>query len=273
MSFPLIFSLEDSILGILHVDLIDTIALRTAEAHTSFWPTGYDFWKLQPNRVDIHLFSLLRPLGFPLADNLWWLIMLSVNGWCAHFMGWSITQSHKGGYMCGVFVLLSESVLRESLLHHAPQILMMGSPIFMGSLFLWQRTQKSRHIYIAAFALLVQGLCYWYYGLFLALTSLVFLRIIPLKKMLMIWGLAGSIAILFLYPYLSLPIVDVPPPRVDNSPWWFLAVPGNRSARLSLVQFSDTVYDAIKFQNFSRSMEPLTYVTIGALYSLLCEKT
>ena len=235
MSFPLIFSLQENILGILHVDLIDTISLRTADEHTAFWPVGYDFWRLQPNRVDVLLFSLLKPLGFPLADNLWWLIMLSINGWCAHYMGWSITQTHKGGYMCGIFVLLSESVLRESLLHHAPQILMMASPIFVGSLCAWHRTRKSFHIYLATAALLVQGLCYWYYGLFLALVSILFLRIVPIKKMLLIWVVAGSISLFFLYPYLSLPIVDVPPPRVDTNIWWFWPVPGNRSTRISIV--------------------------------------
>ena len=161
--------------------------------------------------------------------------MLSINGWAAHYMGWSITQSHKGGYMCGCFFLLSESVLRESLLHHAPQIMMMAAPLFVGSLFSWHRTQKNKYIYFAAFLLFIQGLCYWYYGFFLALASLTFLYLIPRKKMLLVWGIAGISALLCLYPYLSLPIVDVPPPKVEDNLWWFLPIPGNRSARISIV--------------------------------------
>ncbi len=235
ITWPLVTDINGLLIGVLNVDLIDTVALRSFDQPIGFWPFDYPFSELQPNKIDAYSFLPFRTLGFPLGDNLWWLCMLTCNGWAAHFMGHSINGKAKEGFLCGIFLLFSESILREGTLHHAPQILLMGLPFFFGCLFSWRRTDKKRYIVGASLSVSFAFLSYWYYGLFLVLAALPFLRLIPWKLLLGIIAVGALSTIPFLFSAMSTPIIEVPRPKVPNNPWFIFPIPADKSAWLSLL--------------------------------------
>ncbi|MAA80665.1 MAG: hypothetical protein CL916_15525, partial [Deltaproteobacteria bacterium] len=235
VTWPLTTSLHDSIIGILHIDFIDTIALRHSDQPIGFWPTTYYFSQLQPNRLDFYTFIPFRNLGFPLADNLWWMSMLAINGWCGHFMGQSIRGSIKDGFASGILLLLCETTLRESALHHAPQIMFMGIPLFIG---FWIRLEQKSNMYNragACFSFILTSLAYWYYGLFLVLAIIPFMWSKKRKELVSILIISMLCLLPFVYFLVQTPMANITRPNIPHNPWFFQSIPADKSGRISIL--------------------------------------
>lgn len=166
--------------GIPSIDSMDTAMLRaltadawaTASAHTDavYFPIGLDPFLLTPNVLD-HLTAapLTWLLPWPLADNLWWLLVLAANGIAAHLVGWRLTGSHRSGLLTGVAFATSEAVLREANLHHSPQAMLAWAPALLTLLLLPRERQSALTAGLAAGCLAIGALSYWYAGLFAVL--------------------------------------------------------------------------------------------------------
>lgn len=235
LTWPLIFSMHDSIIGVLNVDLIDTVSLRFSDTSIGFWPISYPFSDLQPNKLDFFTFIPLRSLGFPFADNLWWIIILVLNGWSGHFMGYNLRGNIIDGFACGLFFLCSETILRESTLHHAPQIIVMGFPLFFGCIFRLQRQPSILNRIGATLALSGTFLAYWYYGLFLIIAAVPLLWTHHKRYIIEIISFGILLVVPFALSATSTPLADIPRPRIHNNPWFFSALPGDKSGRISLI--------------------------------------
>jgi len=176
------WSPTDATVGIPSIDSLDTTMLRalTADAvlhgrTTSdlvFFPTGTEVFQLTPNLLD-HLTALplVRLLPFPLADNLWWALMLLANALAAHWMGVRLGGSQGAGWLAGVALLTADAVLREANLHHAPQVMLAWAPILVGLAVHSSESRESsdKQAGLAAVCLAVGALAYWYAGLFAVL--------------------------------------------------------------------------------------------------------
>lgn len=169
--------------GIPSIDSLDTAMLRglvanavtqgTSTTDFIYYPVGYPVWQLTPNVLD-HLTALpfVLSLPFPLADNLWWWLMLSANGIAAHWMGLRVGGNHTTGLLAGVGFVTADAVLREANLHHAPQVMLAWAPILLALLLTPSNERTTRTALAAGFALSMGALAYWYSGLFAALAFL-----------------------------------------------------------------------------------------------------
>ena len=81
-------------LGFPNVDGMDTAMLRAAFARALenptlmpwsdwvYFPTGFPVLHLMPNWLDhLSAYPLVRGLPFPLADNVWWWLVMAGGGW------------------------------------------------------------------------------------------------------------------------------------------------------------------------------------------------
>lgn len=168
-----------SLAGFLGVDALDTAWLRAlvpealwggGRADGVFFPEGYPALGLAPNLLD-HLLAapLVALLPFPLADNLWWLLVIWLNGLAGHRLGRVAGGSEAAGWLGGVAWMWSEPLLREANLHHAPQALSLWAPLFLAEVLLLRQTPSAARGARAGLLFALAALSYWYYGLFLAL--------------------------------------------------------------------------------------------------------
>ncbi len=180
LTWPLVLHLDDHLLGTAAMDQVDTAWLRLAAARWLtgqepgiFAPLGYPLPAVIPNWID-HILGapLALLLPWPLADNLWWLLVLAANGLAAHLLGFQLGKSHGAGLLCGVAFACCEPVLREAGLSHAPQALLCWAPLFLAFLLraLGERG-RPRQGALAGLFLALAALTYWYQGLFLAVLA------------------------------------------------------------------------------------------------------
>ena len=144
LSWPLALHISDATLGYPSPDNMDTAQLRRIVAmgmssdgtsREMFPPVGYGAGSLMPNLVDHWLAApLVRALPWPLADNIWWLAALALNGAAAHAAGWALGGTHRSGVLCGVAFACAEPVLREANMGHAPQTLAVSGPLVVWAL-------------------------------------------------------------------------------------------------------------------------------------------
>lgn len=212
VTWPLGAHLGDQVLGFAQVDQMDTAWLRLALARllaapwTWPWsteidaPAGYPLGWLAPNLLDHATAApLVLTLPWPIADNLWWLLALAANGLAAHALGRQEGGSHAAGALTGVAFALSEPILREANLHHAPQALVFSAPLYLAALLRLVRDDGTRRdAVVAGIWLAVAGLTYWYLAMFLGFVS------IPLalahraawRRVATAGGLAAAIAVI-----------------------------------------------------------------------------
>ena len=265
ITWPLLQQLTSSVIGMVNVDLIDTVSLRSFDQEIGFWPFSYPFTNLQPNKIDAYSFLLFRSLGFPLADNLWWFCILTLNGYAAHFMGHSIKGSFRDGLSCGIFFLFSETILRESTLHHAPQILVMWFPLYIGSVFWWKKKQNNLSLVGMTLSLLFCGLSYWYYALFLFIASMGLLATDTYKAILSTAILVVVCLIPFALTVMHTPIVDVPNPVLSSNSWFFTALPADKSSRFPIVLI---VFCLVRHQQILEKRIAFWCIGIAVLFML-----
>jgi|GEM_PF-1181485 len=183
VTWPLVLHLSDWTLGFPTPDNMDTAQLRRVVAmgldangfsDQMFPPDGYPAGALMPNQLD-HLLALplVKWLPWPLADNLWWLAILTLNGVAGHLAGWSLSRNHRHGVLCGVAVALAEPVLREANLGHAPQTMVFAGPLVVLALARTVAPEgRWRHGVGLGAAMALAGITYWYFGLFFAVLCL-----------------------------------------------------------------------------------------------------
>jgi hypothetical protein len=185
VTWPLAAHLGDQVLGFAQVDQMDTAWLRLATARllaapgTWPWstelhaPAGYPLGWLVPNVLDHATAApLVLALPWPVADNLWWIACLAANGLAAHALGRQEGGSHAAGAVAGTLFAVSEPVLREANLHHAPQAMVFAAPVYLAALLRLLREDGARRDAIAAGVwIAVAGLTYWYLAMFLAFVS------------------------------------------------------------------------------------------------------
>ncbi len=180
ISWPLVLQLQEGLLGTPTMDQVDTAWLRLAAARWLtgqdpgiFVPLGYPLASVVPNWVD-HIIGapLALLLPWPLADNLFWLFLIAANGLAGHHLGRQLGGSHGAGLLCGVGFAIAEPVLREINASHAPQALLLWSPLFLAALLraLGARGRK-RDALLAGLFFALSSLTYWYQGLFLAMLA------------------------------------------------------------------------------------------------------
>ncbi len=184
VSWPLVLRPATSLLGYPNVDGFDTVHLRGAitellrhpaglTSMAAYWPAGFQPLSLTPNLLD-HLLAapLVLLLPFPLADNLWWLLALTLNGLAGHHLGRRLGGTHGAGALVGVAWATAECVLREANLHHAPQALAPFAPLYLAALLDVLEGGGRRAALRAGLWFGLASLGYWYTGLFLAVGSL-----------------------------------------------------------------------------------------------------
>jgi len=243
MTWPLGANLTTASMGFPNVDGQDTVMLRglVAELMTHPWdlphsaliyfPAGFPVLHLTPNLLD-HLTGGLIAwlLPFPLADNLWWLGVLSLNGLCAHRLGRRLGGSEGAGWMVGVGFMLCEAVAREANLHHAPQAMVFWAPLYLDALLGLREAPTRRRAALAGLWLAGAGISYWYLGLFLGLAGLPLLLRQRWSDQAVIVGVAALVSAPFLAPFLlSWGEVAVtaatPPPPTTDAPSSFSQLP------------------------------------------------
>ncbi|MCP4804411.1 MAG: hypothetical protein GY913_01440 [Proteobacteria bacterium] len=239
VTWPLVLHPGTMLPGFPNIDLLDTVTLRglfLLGDTGAFFPVGYPVATLLPNVADHASGALLSWLPFPLSDTTWWLLVLLANGMAAHWMGWRLSGEHTSAALAGVAWLCSDALLREVNLHHAPQALVFFAPLYIGALVPASKPGGSRRdAVLAGLFLAGAGISYWYYGLFLGLATLPFLR----KHNLQQAGVAAGVALLVAAPFLiptmlgasDLPLAD---PSVAPAP---LRIPGDVSAIPEELQF------------------------------------
>lgn len=225
MTWPLVLHLGSASVGFPGVDATDTATLRGMVAdwlghpalrdgvpisHSVYFPTGYPTFALTPNLLD-HvsgaLFAWILP--FPWSDNLWWLLVLTLNGLCAHRLGRTVGGSEDAGWLCGTAFLWSEPLVREVNLHHAPQSMLFWGPLAVDALWRLRAAPSRRLAVQAGIWLGGAALTYWYYGMFLWLGALPLLLVgagrpgrPPLTLGTLVYGVAGLICLPLLAPLL-----------------------------------------------------------------------
>lgn len=183
LSWPLALHLSDATLGYPSPDNMDTAQLRRVVAmglsvdgtsRELFPPVGYNAQALMPNLLDHWLaLPLVRALPWPLADNLWWLAVLALNGVAGHAAGWALGGSHRSGVLCGVAFACAEPVLREANMGHAPQALACSGPLVVWGLVRCLASDGTwRHSVGLGSAMALAGCTYWYFGMFFGVLCL-----------------------------------------------------------------------------------------------------
>lgn len=181
LTWPLGRDLQHQLIGLPNVDALDTLTLRGLFARMLenpgawpqsdgvYFPVGYPVGWLMPNLLD-HLSAapLVQALPFPLADNLWWLLVFVLNGLAAHRLGRQVGGHDGAGALMGVAWVASEPLLREANLHHAPQALMPWAPLFLAAVLRARQGERRAGLW-AGLWLALSALTYWYQALFLAL--------------------------------------------------------------------------------------------------------
>lgn len=176
-----------SLVGLPTIDSLDTVTLRAlvpealvaadGRSTRAFFPAGVSATALAPNLLDhLSALPLVWALPFPLADNLWWWLILVASGVSAHALGRELAGSHQGGLLAGLAWLSCEALAREANLHHAPQAMIFVGPLLVLALVRARSapdaTAARRHGLWAGLFLALGALSYWYLGLFLALGTL-----------------------------------------------------------------------------------------------------
>ena len=242
MTWPLVLSPGGAYVGFANIDALDTMTLRGLIAQLSpseapwtdgvFFPVGYPVLHLTPNVLD-HLTGAVLDwvLPVPLSDNLWWLLVLTLNGWCAHRLGRRLGESEAAGWLCGVAFLLSEPVARETNLHHAPQAMVFWGPLYLEAVLALRAAPSARRAALAGLWLAGAGWSYWYFAFFLGLSSLPLLLLarIPLLHLGMLGGTALLVAAPGLAPWLlwfsDLAITAMSPPDPAQPSASYAALP------------------------------------------------
>ncbi|MEC7946289.1 MAG: hypothetical protein VX265_01905, partial [Myxococcota bacterium] len=245
-TWPLVLDPGAMLLGMPTIDAQDTVTLRglTADllappwdwpdSDRVFWPAGYPIGLLTPNLLD-HLTAapLVWLLPFPLADNIWWMAVLVLNGLCAHRLGRAVGGSEGAGWLAAAALLTSEPLLREANLHHAPQAMLLWGPLYVDAVLRLRRTDRPATACLAGAWLALAGQSYWYYGLFLGLGTLPLLAGIRLRTLLVLGGVAAAFCAPVLLPQLlswdARPLTSgatVPPPTTAHSS--FDAIPADQ---------------------------------------------
>ncbi|MBN1336299.1 MAG: hypothetical protein JXB39_10085 [Deltaproteobacteria bacterium] len=292
ITWPLALHPTTSLLGYPSVDGLDTVHLRGSLAGlfrhpagftsmAAYWPAGFEPLSLAPNLLD-HLLAapLVLLLPFPLADNLWWILVLAANGLAGHHLGRRLGGGHGSGALVGVAWATAECVLREANLHHAPQALAPFAPLYLAALLdaLDKGGRKAGCRAGLWFALASLG--YWYMGLFLAAGSLGILVLRRSRIRVLVPGalLAAVLVAPALVPWLAcwedLPIAARPAgavahvtaPELDLVPaerrmaalhgadpfFPFRASPVDRSNRVGVVLIAAAVLGARRFPGGTR---------------------
>lgn len=222
--------------GFDNVDLWDTVMLRgavgewlrTGEGWRStavFFPVGYPILELTPNLLD-HLTGALLDalLPFPVSDGLWWLLVLSLNALAGHALGRHLGGSEGAGWLGAVAFGLSEPILREANLHHAPQAMAFFGPAYLLALLRLREAPGVGRAVLAGALLAGSALAYWYQGLFFGLAGLFLLSGIPPARLLLVGLSCALLCLPALWPYLStwgeIPLTAgaEPPPAVEMPP-------------------------------------------------------
>jgi hypothetical protein len=234
------------VVGYTTIDSLDTIMLRGLVPELLFhhpgdipytdaiyFPTGYPLLHLVPNLLD-HMVggALDMGFGFPLGDNLFWLLLIAGNGLAAHRLGFQLGRTHSAALLVGVAYAASENLLREVNLHHAPQALSPWAPLYLAAILraTEDRGQK-RDVLSAALWMALSGITYWYTALFLAIGTapLLWIRRQQWRRFAQAAGLSALLAAPFLLPY-ALHLGDLPLASLSQHP-----SPSNSSAALDLL--------------------------------------
>ncbi len=200
LTWPLAANLGNSTLGFPNVDSQDTVMLRGLVADLLqhpwdapvskriYFPVGVPVLHLTPNLLD-HLTGapLSWLLPFPWSDNLWWVLVLLLNGLSAHHLGRKLGGSEASGWLAGLAWLSAEPLLREANLHHAPQAMTFWAPLYLSALLdavaEEDGCRQRRMGVLAALWLSLASLSYWYHGLFLVLATVPLLLRLPLRAL------------------------------------------------------------------------------------------
>jgi hypothetical protein len=212
-TWPLVLHLDQALMGYPSIDSQDTLSLRGLvaelllnpgdwpQSQDVYFPIGYPILLLTPNLLD-HLTAapLVWLLPFPLADNLWWLFILTLNGWAAHRLGRRVGESEGAAWLCGLAFLVSEPLLREANLSHAPQSMLFWAPLYLEAVLDLRddRGSAKRAAIRAGIFLALAGLSYWYLAFFLVLSSLPLLWGIPLRNLSWTGGISAVLTAPFL---------------------------------------------------------------------------
>ena len=215
MTWPMAWEPMSVTTGFANVDAQDTQMLRGLFAelmehpwdapHTDqiYFPEGFPLLHLTPNLLD-HLsgtpFVWLLP--FPLSDNLWWLVLLVATGLAGHRLGRRLGGSEAAGWLAGLGFLLSEPLLREANLHHAPQSMVLWAPLYLDTLLDLREAPSTRKAIAAGALLAGAALSYWYLGLFLGLGTLPLLLGLAWRPLLALGGTAALLSAPALLPFL-----------------------------------------------------------------------
>lgn len=229
LTWPLGARLGEAMIGFPGVDGEDTATLRglisgwlaspsfhdgQAISRGVYWPVGYPVFGLTPNLLD-HLTGapLDWLLPFPWSDNLWWLLVLTLNGLAGHRLGRTAGGSEQAGWLGGVALLCAEPLLREVNLHHAPQAMLFWGALLVEALLRLRATPSPRLAATAGLWLAGAAISYWYYGLFFGLAALLLVLAgppsapgrpgrPPLAQAALVFGLAGLLSAPLLAPLL-----------------------------------------------------------------------
>lgn len=158
-------------------DQMDLARLRLAVARAPFAghsadilpPTGYPLGALLPNRLDHWTgapLALLLP--WPLADNLWWWLVLTADAAGAWWLGRRIGGTHAAGALTAVALVWSEPLLREANQAHGPQVMIPFSPLFVAALAGVLGGGGRRDAVLLGVAAGLSGLTWWYQPILLA---------------------------------------------------------------------------------------------------------
>ncbi|MGC6507804.1 MAG: hypothetical protein ACON4U_05270 [Myxococcota bacterium] len=228
--------------GMLTVDMADTLYFQRA-----FFQHWFDhqsvnsnvqtdgIWLWLPNWLDHLTMMPFRVFPFPWSANLWWLCVWSSGGLMTHWVAQKMGASTQHAFLCGVSWLLSESILRELNLFHAPQSMTLFLPLFLLALIRWTTKPSNTNALYLGVIFGVNALIYWYNALFLSI--LIIPAAITTRHRSLIWILC-SIILMCGYPlwdYLSLhsPLISHSlSEEIQRNSQWLVA---DRSHRVSLV--------------------------------------
>ena len=206
-----------ALVGMPSIDSFDTVTLRRVvpeslfgrdhRSTAAFFPTGMAGLDLAPNLLD-HLTAapLVALLPFPLADNLWWWLLLTCTGLAGHRMATALTPTAHAGWIGGVGLISCEALVRDVTLHHAPQAMIFGAPLLVVSvLAATSATSPLKRYRSAAWAglwLSVTALAYWYAGMFLVLGALPLLARLSHRQLAVVAAVMVVLCAPFLLPQL-----------------------------------------------------------------------
>jgi hypothetical protein len=185
-----------------------------------YYPAGLPLLHFAPNLLD-HALGVLPSLllPFPYDDNLWWLGALVALGLAGHRLGEAL-GGLGGGFVAGVGLLMSEPLLREANLHHAPQVLFCFAPLALLALLRAADDPGLGQSRRAGAFVSLLSLAYWYFGLFFVLGALPLWLRLGLRRLGAMALVGALVCGPFLLPQLlawgDRPLtrgVSAPPPR------------------------------------------------------------